>query len=138
MILLGYQSDSYSSLIWVLSIKKNPVREPLCLGLVFTMLMLKIQSFPVSIDGDHVNFTSFMASAERWCDNDDEDECGDPVSPDRSGSLQVIPIPDVDITFHPECINTLVGSAPVEKNKRSKVEFVWMAPKLGSGCVYLR
>ncbi|XP_050528826.1 spondin-1 [Daktulosphaira vitifoliae] len=94
--------------------------------------------YSVMIDSEYVNFNSFVISSQRWCDNDDEDECGDPMSPDRAGSLQVMTIPDIDISFHPECINTLVVSSPIEENKRPKVEFVWVAPKSGSGCVYLR
>ncbi|XP_050426277.1 spondin-1-like [Adelges cooleyi] len=94
--------------------------------------------YSVTVDSDNLDFNWFMVTAERLCDEVDEEECGDPASPDRAGSLQLLQGPDGDVTFHPECINTLVQSKPVEELKRPKIEFVWMAPKSGSGCVYIR
>lgn len=91
--------------------------------------------FAVTIESKHFDFHSFLITVERDCGGGDDEDCGDPMSPDRSGSLQLLS-QDYGATFHPECINTIVQSEPVAKMQ--KLRFVWSAPKAGSGCVYIR
>ncbi|KAL4103639.1 hypothetical protein QTP88_018995 [Uroleucon formosanum] len=89
----------------------------------------------VTIESEHFYFNSFLVTAERDCHSTISEDCGDPASPDRSGSLQLLSSVD-SATFHPECINTIIESEP--EVKLQKLRFVWSAPKTGSGCVYLR
>lgn len=94
-----------------------------------------IFSLIVTIDSENLDFHSFMVTAERDCNSTVIEDCGDPASPDRSGSLQILSSDD-GATFHPECVNTIVQSEP--EIKLQKLRFVWSAPKTGSGCVYIR
>lgn len=94
-----------------------------------------ISRFAVTVESEFFDFHSFLVTAERECDDEATEDCGDLASPDRSGSLQVMS-PDDGVTFHAECINTIVQSEP-SYGKR-KFRFMWSAPKAGSGCVYLR
>lgn len=88
----------------------------------------------MTVESEKADFRSFVVTAERDCRGDDADEdCGDPASPDRSGSLQLM---DDGVTFHPECVNTVVPSEPGTEMKRLRL--MWVAPKTGSGCVYIR
>lgn len=89
----------------------------------------------VTIDSKRFDFHSFLITVERYCGDEVNEDCGDPMSPDRSGSLQLLS-QDSSATFHPECINTIVQSEPAVKMQ--KLRFVWSAPKAGSGCVYIR
>jgi len=88
----------------------------------------------VTIDSENVDFHSFLVTAIRDCEGDVNEDC-DPASPDRSGSLHLLSMDD-GATFHPECINTIVESEPEAKMR--KLRFIWVAPKAGNGCVYLR
>jgi len=89
----------------------------------------------VTIESEHFDFNSFLVTAERDCHDTISEDCGDPASPDRSGSLQLLSSDD-GATFHPECINTIIQYDP--EVKLQKLRFVWSAPKTGSGCVYIR
>lgn len=82
-----------------------------------------------------MDFRSFLATVERDCLGDAIEDCSELTSPDRSGSLQLLSQDD-NVTFHPECINTIVEA----KNdvKMQKLHFMWVAPKAGSVCVYIR
>jgi hypothetical protein len=91
--------------------------------------------FAVTIDSKIFDFHSFLITVERDCGGGVDEDCGDPMSPDRSGSLQLLS-QDNGATFHPECINTIVQSEPAAKMR--KLRFMWSAPKAGSGCVYIR
>lgn len=86
----------------------------------------------MTIDSDGPELNSFLVTAGRDCDAED---CDVAASPDRSGSLQILS-PEDGATFHPECINTIVSSDP--ETARRDVRFMWLAPKTGSGCVYIR
>lgn len=98
--------------------------------------MFKNISLIATIESENLDyFHSFLITAERDCLSKISEDCGDPASPDRSGSLQILSFDD-GATFHPECVNTIVQSEPVVKLQ--KLRFVWSAPKTGSGCVYLR
>lgn len=94
-----------------------------------------IFSLIVTIESENFYFNSFLVTAERDCHSTISEDCGDPSSPDRSGSIQ-LPSSVDSATFHPECINTIIESEP--DVKLQKLRFVWSAPKTGSGCVYLR
>lgn len=77
-----------------------------------------------------------MVTVERDCNgNDTTEDCDNPTSPDRSGSLQLLSSED-GVTFHPECINTIVQSE--QEIQKRDLRFMWVAPKTGNGCVYIR
>lgn len=88
----------------------------------------------VTIDSENVDFYSFLVTVVRECNGDVED-CENTASPVHSGSLHLLSL-DVDATFHPECINTIVQSE--SETKKRKLRFMWVAPKKGNGCVYIR
>lgn len=88
----------------------------------------------VTIDSEIADFHSFLITVARDCHSDVE-ECGDTASPVHSGSLHLLSLDD-GVTFHPECINTIVQSE--SETKKRKLRFMWVAPKRGNGCVYIR
>lgn len=103
--------------------------------MVIRVILVHLYLIIVTIESGNLDFNSFLVTAERDCHDMVSEDCGDPASPDRSGSLQLLSLDD-GATFHPECINTIVQSE--SEVKLQKLSFMWSAPKTGSGCVYIR
>lgn len=89
----------------------------------------------VTIESENLDFHSFLVTVERDCLGDVNEDCSELTSPDQSGSLQLLS-QDENVTFHPECINTIIQSESGIKMR--KLRFMWVAPKIGNNCVYIR